>query len=468
MSRRRPGTAGSVRSTSAINPLRVRPGSRPGSAREWFEAYNQRRNEEAWRLEEWKNTVNSLKKKEWQAQYYTAIAQPKHKSVDEEELRKKEEKERKLADRRARLTRLFQEDERRYQDEREQKYRESRHRTVHHHIVYPEVEMLKCRLDDLKKKNLEERQKMTESLSYEIWRRNSPQVRQVSDVDICMAGYRITVNKRKNISFFLEREKRDEFLRQEEVTLEREKLRLHEITQRRLRLKDLRQRKELELFWARQYQLKLKKKAADIQQELLEDENIIEDILRGLPEDEDEQMKHRRSEAEWMKTVLGEQRKLESMREKEYELLFSEEAESMWKKRQAEWEREQRARDRLMGEVLHGLQQQVQDQQSRNVRERETLDSEKAQIQRSIIDIRDQMQDLEREEKERREKHHTVQVQPSQRMMQEAATLRRDREDEERKLQEHRREISRLEQQLQQLWGPQYAPPKYGRKRFVW
>lgn len=79
MSRRRPGTAGSVRSTSAINPLRVRPGSRPGSAREWFEAYNQRRNEEAWRLEEWKNTVNSLKKKEWQAQYYTAIAQPKHK-----------------------------------------------------------------------------------------------------------------------------------------------------------------------------------------------------------------------------------------------------------------------------------------------------------------------------------------------------------------------------------------------------
>lgn len=37
----------------------------------------------------------------------------------------------------------------------------------------------------------------------------------------------------------------------------------------------------------------------------------------------------------------------------------SEEAEAMWKKRQAEWEREQRARDRLMAEVLHGLQQQV-------------------------------------------------------------------------------------------------------------
>lgn len=57
------------------------------------------------------------------------------------------------------------------------------------------------------------------------------------------------------------------------------------------------------LFWARQYQLKLKKRAADIQQELLEDEAIVEDLLRGLlPDDTDHQVgpvshhsqKHRR------------------------------------------------------------------------------------------------------------------------------------------------------------------------------
>ena len=45
------------------------------------------------------------------------------------------------------------------------------------------------------------------------------------------------------------------------------------------------------LFWARQYQLKLKKKAADIQQELIEDEGIVEDLLRGFQtEDQDEQV----------------------------------------------------------------------------------------------------------------------------------------------------------------------------------
>ncbi|KAK8736483.1 hypothetical protein OTU49_005030, partial [Cherax quadricarinatus] len=522
MSRRRPLTAGSVRSTSVVGALKVRPGSRPGSAREWFEAYNQRRNEEAWRMEEWKNTVNLYKKREWQAQFYNVIAQPRQKISDEEEWRRKEEKERKLADRRARLRKLLQDDEKKYQEEREQKYKESRGRTIHHHFVYPEVEMLKYRLDDLKKKNQEERRKMTEALSYEVWRKNCPQARQMEsdrfnhfvqeawvnqrqwkederqrrleedhkkDIEAAAIRQRLEEEDRKaeeeklkkqaewkveleaQVEQIKERERRDNILRAEELSLEREKLWLHEINQRRERMKDLRQRKELELFWARQYQLKLKKRAADIQQELLEDEGIVEDLLRGFSdEDSDEQMKKRRPEAEWMKTVLREQHRLEIMREKEYELLFSEEAERLWKKRQAEWEKEQRARDKLMSDVIRGLQQQVQDKYSKNVRERALLDAEKNEIQYSIIETREKMQQLEEQEAERRRKQNiaAAESQPSTRIMQEAANLRRSQEDEERKLQEHRQEIRRLEQQMQQLWGPQYAPPRYGRKKFAW
>ncbi|XP_042212100.1 trichoplein keratin filament-binding protein-like [Homarus americanus] len=522
MSRRRPMTTGSVRSTSVVGALRVRPGSRPGSAREWFEAYNQRRNEEAWRMEEWKNTVNLHKKREWQAQYYNTIAQPRQKISDEEEWRQKEEKERQLADRRTRLQNLLLEDERKYQEEREQRYKESRGRTLHHHFVYPEVEMLKYRLDGLKKKNQEERKKMSDALSYEVWRKNSPQMRQMESDRFNHFVQEAWVNQRQwkederqrrleedrkkeieaaalqqhleeeekkaeeeklkkqaewkvhleaQVEQIKERERRDDALRTEEMALERDRLRLHEINQRRERMKELRQRKELELYWARQFQLKLKKKAADIQQELLEDEGIVEDLLRGLPdEDPDEQVKQRRAEAEWMRTVLREQRRLELMREKEYELLFSEEAERLWRKRQAEWEKEQKARDKLMADVIRGLQQQVQVNFSKNISERKLLDLEKNEIQRSIIETREEMEQLEKEEAERRRKHSiiTAHSQPSTRMMHEAAILRRDRQEEERKLEEHRREIERIEQQMQQLWGPQYAPPRYGRKRFAW
>lgn len=49
--------------------------------------------------------------------------------------------------------------------------------------------------------------------------------------------------------------------------------------------------------------------------------------------------------------------------------------------------------------------------------------------------------------------------QPSERVRQETAALRRDRASEEQKLEEHRREIERLEREMQHLWGPHYAPP---------
>ncbi|XP_068241864.1 trichoplein keratin filament-binding protein-like [Palaemon carinicauda] len=521
MSRRRPGTAGSVRSTSVVGAIRVRPGSRPGSAREWYEAYNQRRNEEAWRLEDWKNTVNSLKKREWQAQYYNAIAQPRHKSTDEEEWRRKEEKERKLVDRRKRLRALLLDDEKKYEEERYQRYRESRGRVIHHHYVYPEVDMLKCRLEDLKRKNQEERRKMAEVLSYEAWRKSSPQVRQMesdrfkhfvqeawvdqrqwkedekrrqmeenrkAEVEAAALQKKHEEEERKieeerlkkqaewkvqletQIEEMKAREKRDDRLRIEEMGLEREKLRLHEIYQRRVRMKELRQRKELELFWARQYQLKLKKKAADIQQELLEDEGIVEDLLRGLQsESQDDKMKQRITETEWMKKVLEEQRRLEAMREKEYDLLFSEEAERLWHRRKAEWEKEQHARDKLMTDVLKGLQNQIQENLSKNTHDRTIIRAEKDQLEYEMLGIREQIHQQEQDaEKRRKQASQGSEVQLPSRVSQEITSLKRDRQDEERKLEEHRNEIARLEQQMQQLWGPQYAPPRFGRKSFLW
>ncbi|XP_064120184.1 trichoplein keratin filament-binding protein-like [Macrobrachium nipponense] len=588
---------------------------------------------------------------------------------DEEEWKRKEEKERKLADRRKRLRTLLLNDEKRYEEERYQRYQEARGCVIHHQYVYPEVDMLKCRLEDLKRKNQEERRKMAEVLSYEAWRKSSPQVRQVllvifstrefyyarefehaqkvqelldwcidtqvtlsksalSDSASEIANLKATIrdmkskmvniqdkgnksdtqlthirqgpkrnrnyrlnptlvhfdnlfgpdnwlrflalevenkistaileNKLLNIcptqemecryikenewllqnergvspsshyrrdsplhvhgrvpvrddlpshqsyqtsSFSpqpvrvhcndekapikrlkanmamdvircmaMEREKRDDRLQLEEMALERERLRLHEIFQRRVRMKELRQRKELELFWARQYQLKLKKKAADIQQELLEDQGIVEDLLRGLnSESQDEQMKQRIAETEWMRKVLEEQRSLETMREKEYDLLFSEEAERLWHRRKADWEKEQHARDKLMTDVLKGLQYQVQENLSKNEHDRTLLRAEKDELERVMLGIREQMQQEEQDaEKRRKQTSQKSDSQVSSRVLHEITTLQRDREEEERKLKEHREEIARLEQQMQQLWGPQYAPPRFGRKRFLW
>lgn len=49
--------------------------------------------------------------------------------------------------------------------------------------------------------------------------------------------------------------------------------------------------------------------------------------------------------------VVADQLKLEKQREAELDLLYQEEAVKIWEKREAEWERERKARERLMQEV---------------------------------------------------------------------------------------------------------------------
>ena len=51
--------------------------------------------------------------------------------------------------------------------------------------------------------------------------------------------------------------------------------------------------------------------------------------------------------------MVADQLKLEKEREAELELLYQEEAAKIWEKREAEWEKERKARERLMQEVNH-------------------------------------------------------------------------------------------------------------------
>ena len=49
--------------------------------------------------------------------------------------------------------------------------------------------------------------------------------------------------------------------------------------------------------------------------------------------------------------MVADQLKVEKEREAELELLYQEEAAKIWEKREAEWEKERKARERLMQEV---------------------------------------------------------------------------------------------------------------------
>merc|ERR1712051_1138479 len=61
----------------------------------------------------------------------------------------------------------------------------------------------------------------------------------------------------------------------------------------------------------------------------------------------------------WLQNVIDLQKTEEIQRQKEIEMLFSEEAEKMWKKQEKVWKREEDARRHLMEDVLAGLKEQI-------------------------------------------------------------------------------------------------------------
>lgn len=117
----------------------------------------------------------------------------------------------------------------------------------------------------------------------------------------------------------------------------------------------LRRKTELGRFLKHQYNAQLNRRTQEIQEELEVDGRILQALLEKEGELQQVELARReqaRADAAWMKQVIEEQLQLEKAREAELQQLLREEAKEMWEKREAEWAREQVARDRLMSEVI--------------------------------------------------------------------------------------------------------------------
>ncbi|KGL79322.1 Trichoplein keratin filament-binding protein, partial [Tinamus guttatus] len=172
-------------------------------------------------------------------------------------------------------------------------------------------------------------------------------------------------------------------LKKEQENLIKQKWELENLEEERKRMEEHRKKLELGRFLRHQCSAQLKRRAQQIQEELETDRQILLALLQK--EEEDQRLQSARREraiadAAWMKGVIEEQLQLEREREAELQTIFREEAKKVWEKREEEWEREKKARDRLMSEVLAGRQRQVQEKlelnrraQEESVRQREQL-----------------------------------------------------------------------------------------------
>ncbi|XP_064620482.1 trichoplein keratin filament-binding protein-like [Lineus longissimus] len=271
-----------------------------------------------------------------------------------------------------------------------------------------------------------------------------------------------------------ERDKESSALNKEEDRLLKERLELDRMEEERKKVDQARKRQEFGKVLLRQHTAQLRRKSKKIQEELEDDLKL----LAALAKKEEEQkviLTSRRekahADAKWMKRVVEDQLKLEKAREAELDMLFQEEAARLWEKREAEWDKERQARERLMHEVFEGRQEQLDLQMDEVRKEQEESLMRREELLREI-EVANQLtqRDIEKKEEEKAGRKKELEAQITSRRT-EAMTARERlaKELEEEKIAEDvYEEMLRREAEKMKIDG--FQPKDHSRKppRSAW
>lgn len=225
-------------------------------------------------------------------------------------------------------------------------------------------------------------------------------------------------------------------------------------------------------FLRHQCNAQLKRRAQQIQEELEIDRQILLALLEKEDEDQHRQSARREravADVAWMKHVIEEQLQLEKEREAELQTIFREEAKKVWEKREEEWEREKKARDRLMNEVLAGRQRQIQEKMELNRRAQE----ESIKYREQLIKELEEAKELTRREKEQEEELKTarrqeLEAQLTEHRLQEREEQQRQREEEEEERSARQRCEELVRQEARRMAEQGYRSRLYSYPKAAW
>ncbi|XP_056275305.1 trichoplein keratin filament-binding protein isoform X6 [Pseudoliparis swirei] len=261
-------------------------------------------------------------------------------------------------------------------------------------------------------------------------------------------------------------------LKKEQEALLVKQWELEKMEEDRKKVEERRKKTEMGHFLIRQYRAQLKRRAQQVQEELEADRNILAALLEGQQVDRRMESARREravADAAWMKRVIEEQLHLEQEREAEFDILHREEAQHVWEKREAQWEKERRARERLMQEVLLGRQQQLEltMQKNREAQE-ESLRRREQLIQDLELERETRRQEEQREEGLRTARRQEIDAQvEQQRQEQWEEQCRKQQEEEEDREAVHLQE-EELRLEVQKMANKGYQEKIHSRPRSAW
>ncbi|KAK7087908.1 trichoplein keratin filament-binding protein-like [Littorina saxatilis] len=349
-----------------------------------------------------KNNVQAAKQAEWGSGLTSRSHQKKSTNIFQDSC-EREIKAMKLKRRQERLKELLLGESKQYEAELKGFSNEN----------YQRREEMKDRAEGLKSAREEKRKQIAEEKLYEHWQQNNPDIRQVHSelLKEHVVGHwseqqeeaklraeqerrekekiESQMERERRSALELDRQKEEERLRKEYQLKEHLRQQILELKHRETEAQELkhqldllmqqqwqmerveaeraakeeqRKKKDIGRALLRQHKTQMMHKSKLIQQDLEQDRHLLEEMINKEEEEITLQSARRekaRADAHWMKQVIEDQLRLEKAREAEMDNLFQDEAARMWQQREGEWEKERKARQRLMDEVLEGRQEQI-------------------------------------------------------------------------------------------------------------
>ncbi|KAL9981610.1 hypothetical protein ACROYT_G010336 [Oculina patagonica] len=393
----------------------------------------------------------------------------------------KQDKQQRLEERKKRLSEMLLKETKQYEEELKAKRLGGAGQLL----------QMKERADELKAGKETRRKEIAEQKLYEHWKQNAPELReieadqlkehvvnswadQVSDreenlktarqedrrLDAAMERERLLAlekekakeeakkREQENLAEDLKhqmeelrlRDEEAQMLKQEQEDLLKEQRKLEQAEEDRRLLDEARRKRELGRVLIRQHKAQMKRKSKEIQEALELDLKILEAMAKKKDEDkilETSRREKARADAEYMRQVVAQQLKLEQQREAELDMLYRDEAARMWTKREAEWERERLARERLMAEVLDVRKRQLDDKMEENKRRQQASIESREELLRELEEVqRMTAREKVEEERQRREREKEIHEQITSRREKAKEMQQTEREELERERRE--------------------------------
>ncbi|XP_061672342.1 trichoplein keratin filament-binding protein isoform X2 [Syngnathoides biaculeatus] len=247
-------------------------------------------------------------------------------------------------------------------------------------------------------------------------------------------------------------------LKKEEDVLQVNLWELDKMEAERRNCEERRKKAEMRHFLVRQYRAQLRRRAQLVQEELESDHKILVALLKGEQEEVRKERAPRErafADAAWMSRVIEEQLRLEREREAELDFLHREDAQRVWDNRQETWERERKARELLMHEVLVGRRQKLELRMQKN---------REAQLE-SLRRREELIQELEKEKELRRREKEEEQSRRAQQVEQELQEQCRIEELQEEEMNAH---LSQEEALKRSILNRAYQAQINSKPRVVW